>query len=79
MLIEDGIHFILRLSIYHHRAWSNAKIRAISTSLDVKLESGNMENRVQTRKGLRQGQFVGNLTNPLCNTERTNLPMTQFM
>ena len=72
------IHFILRLSIYHHWAWSSTKVCAISTSLDIRLESGDMENRVQTHKGLRQGQFVSNLTNLLCNMERTNPPMTQF-
>ena len=46
--MEDAIHFILRLSIYHLWAWSSAKVHAISTSLDIRLESGDMENRVQT-------------------------------
>ena len=55
MLIEDVIHFILRLGIDHHWAWSSAKVYAISTSLDIRLESGDMENRVQTHKSLRQG------------------------
>ena len=45
MLAEDVIHFILRLSIYYHWASSNAKVHPISTSLDIKLESGDMENR----------------------------------
>ena len=51
MLTEDAIRFILRLSIYHHWVWSNAKVHAISTSLDIRLESGDIENRVQTHKG----------------------------
>ena len=45
----------------------------------MKLESGDMGNKVQARKGLRQGQFVSNLTNFLCNIERTNPPKIQFV
>ena len=78
MLEEDAIHFIVSLSIYYHWAWSSAKVHAISTSLDIWLESGDMENRVQTLKGLRKGQFVSNLANLLCNTERTNPPTTNL-
>ena len=55
MLTENLIHFILRLSIYHHWAWSSDMVHAISTSLDIRLESGDMENKVQNRKVLRQG------------------------
>ena len=77
-LTEDTIHFILRLSIYYYWALASAKVCAISISLDIRLKSGDMKNRVQTHKGLRQGQFVSNLTNPLCNAKRTNLPTTQF-
>ena len=73
------IHFILRLSIYHHQTWFSAKVYAISISLDIRLESGDMENRVQTHKGFRQGQFVSNFTNLLHNTEGTNPPMTQLV
>ena len=78
MLSEDSIYFILKLIIYYHWAWSRIKVSAISTSLDIRLESGDMENRVQSHKILRQGQFVKNLTNPLHNMEKPNPPMTQF-
>ena len=52
MLSEDSIHFILRLIIYYHWSWSSTKVRAISTSLDIRLKSGDIENGLQTQKDL---------------------------
>ena len=60
MLAENAIHFILRLSIYHQQAWSNTKVHAISTSLDIRPwvwrheKQGTNPQRFETRSVCKQ-------------------------